>query len=42
MATQESLVTQCTNGGGQCDTRGYDPHHPERGYVLNASGHLAI
>jgi len=42
MPTQEALVTQCINGGGQCDTRGYDPHHPERGYVLNATGHLAI
>jgi hypothetical protein len=40
MPTEEALVTQCINGGGQCNTRGYDAHHPERGYVLDATGHL--
>lgn len=34
MPTQEALVTQCVNGGGQCDTRGYDQHKPQRGRVL--------
>jgi len=35
MPTQEALVTQCINGGGQCDDRGYDQHRPERGRVLD-------
>ena len=35
MPTQQALVTQCINGGGQCDARGYDQHHPERGRVLD-------
>ena len=34
-ATQAALVTQCINGGLQCDPRGYDQHHPERGRVLD-------
>ena len=35
---QERLVTQCINGGGQCDARGYDAHQPQRGRVLDATG----
>lgn len=35
---QEALVTQCINGGGQCDARGYDAHQPRRGRVLDAQG----
>jgi hypothetical protein len=34
MPTQESLVTQCVNGGGQCNALGYDQHLPGRGSVL--------
>ena len=36
MPVQEALVTQCVNGGGQCDARGYDQHKPGRGRVLDA------
>ncbi len=35
MTTEEALVTQCINGGGQCDARGYDQHKPGRRQVLN-------
>jgi hypothetical protein len=38
MPTQESLVTQCVNGGGQCDALGFDPHHASRGSVLQNIG----
>lgn len=41
MRTQEALVTQCINGGGQCDARGYDQHKPERGRVLGDDYRLA-
>ncbi len=37
---QEALVTQCINGGGQCDARGYDARQPQRGRVLDARGQL--
>jgi hypothetical protein len=40
MPTQEALVTQCINGGGQCDARGFDPHQPQRGSVLDAAYQL--
>ena len=40
MPTQEALVTQCINGGGQCNARGYDQHKPQRGSVLDAGYHL--
>jgi hypothetical protein len=40
MPTQEALVTQCINGGGQCDARGYDQHKPERGQVLDGTYRL--
>jgi hypothetical protein len=43
MPTQESLVTQCVNGGGQCDEYGFDQHFPSRGSVLqNISGKLYL
>lgn len=35
MPTEAALVTQCIDGGGQCDARGYDQHEPERGRVLD-------
>ena len=35
MPTQAALVTQCINGGGQCDARGYDQHKASRGRVLD-------
>ena len=38
MRTEEALVTQCINGGGQCDARGYDQHQPQRGRVLRDPG----
>ncbi len=34
-ATQAALVTHCIVGGLQCDARGYDQNHPERGAALN-------
>jgi hypothetical protein len=34
-ATQAALVTHCIDGGLQCDARGYDQNHPEKGAVLN-------
>ncbi|MFL6077984.1 MAG: DUF1996 domain-containing protein [Mycobacteriales bacterium] len=34
-ATQVALVNHCIVGGLQCDARGYDQNHPERGAVLN-------
>ena len=37
---QAALVTQCINGGGQCDARGYDARQPGRGRVLDAKGRL--
>ena len=37
---QQALVTQCINGGGQCDARGYDARQPQRGRVLDAKGRL--
>lgn len=40
MPTQEALVTQCVNGGGQCNARGYDQHHASRGSVLDANYQL--
>ncbi len=40
MPTQEALVTQCINGGGQCDARGFDQHRAGRGRVLDAQGRL--
>ena len=38
--TQAALVTQCVNGGGQCDAYGYDQHKPGRGRVLDDEGRL--
>ena len=40
MPTQAALVTQCINGGGQCDAHGYDQHKPGRGRVLGDDGRL--
>ena len=40
LPTEEALVTQCINGGGQCDARGFDQHKPERGTVLNTAYEL--
>jgi hypothetical protein len=40
LPTEEALVTQCINGGGQCDARGYDQHKADRGSVLDANYHL--
>jgi hypothetical protein len=34
-ATQAALVNHCIVGGLQCDARGYDQAHPERGAALN-------
>lgn len=33
--TLQAMVTHCINGGLQCDARGYDQEHPERGAALN-------
>lgn len=33
--TLAALVKQCINGGLQCNARGFDEFHPERGAVLN-------
>ncbi len=33
--TLAALVKQCINGGLQCNARGFDEFHPERGTVLN-------
>jgi hypothetical protein len=33
--TLAAMVAHCINGGLQCDARGYDQFHPERGAVLN-------
>ncbi|MFE0699767.1 DUF1996 domain-containing protein [Streptomyces sp. NPDC058872] len=38
--TLKALVDHCIVGGLQCDTRGYDQNHPERGAVLNADHRL--
>ncbi|GGY34028.1 DUF1996 domain-containing protein [Streptomyces tanashiensis] len=38
--TLKALVDHCIVGGLQCDTRGYDLYHPERGAVLNADHRL--
>ncbi|GAA3507075.1 DUF1996 domain-containing protein [Streptomyces showdoensis] len=38
--TLKALVDHCVVGGLQCDTRGYDQNHPERGAVLNADHRL--
>ncbi|MER7950539.1 DUF1996 domain-containing protein [Streptomyces sp. NPDC096079] len=38
--TLKALVDHCVVGGLQCDTRGYDLYHPERGAVLNADHRL--
>lgn len=35
--TLEALVTQCINGGLQCDPRGFDQYKPHRGAVLDAN-----
>jgi hypothetical protein len=40
MPTEEALVTQCINGGGQCDARGYDQHKSERAQVLDSKYEL--
>jgi hypothetical protein len=34
--TQAALVSHCIDGGLQCDARGYDQNHPEKGAVLNS------
>jgi hypothetical protein len=34
-ATLAALVRHCINGGLQCNPRGYDEFHPERGAALN-------
>lgn len=33
--TLSAMVEHCINGGLQCDPRGYDQYHPERGAVLD-------
>ncbi|MFL1430469.1 MULTISPECIES: DUF1996 domain-containing protein [unclassified Nocardiopsis] len=33
--TLAAMVDHCINGGLQCDARGYDQFHPERGAALN-------
>ncbi|MFI6033313.1 DUF1996 domain-containing protein [Streptomyces sp. NPDC051315] len=38
--TLKALVDHCIVGGFQCDARGYDLYHPERGAVLNADYRL--
>ncbi|MER5884061.1 DUF1996 domain-containing protein [Streptomyces sp. NPDC001941] len=38
--TQKALVDQCIVGGLQCNARGYDETHPERGAALNADYRL--
>ncbi len=38
--TLKALVDHCIVGGLQCDTRGYDLYHPERGAVLNEDHRL--
>ncbi|MDP9799458.1 hypothetical protein J2S43_007970 [Catenuloplanes nepalensis] len=38
--TLDALVKHCINGGLQCDPRGYDQFHPERGAALNAQYRL--
>lgn len=35
----QRLVTQCINGGAQCDADGYDRRKPERGRVLDPITH---
>ena len=39
-ATQAALVTHCIVGGLQCNARGYDEAHPERGAALGANYRL--
>ncbi len=39
-ATQQAMITQCINGGLQCDAHGYDETQPTRGRVLDAAGNL--
>jgi hypothetical protein len=34
-ATLDALVNHCIVGGLQCDARGFDQNHPDRGAVLN-------
>ncbi|MFD0313157.1 DUF1996 domain-containing protein [Streptomyces flavalbus] len=38
--TLKAMVDHCVVGGLQCDARGYDQNHPERGAVLNADYRL--
>jgi hypothetical protein len=38
--TLKALVEHCVVGGLQCDSRGYDQEHPERGAALNADHRL--
>ncbi|MFE0450634.1 DUF1996 domain-containing protein [Streptomyces sp. NPDC058914] len=38
--TLRAMVDHCVVGGLQCDTRGYDQNHPERGAVLNSDHRL--
>jgi hypothetical protein len=38
--TLAALVAHCVNGGLQCDARGYDQHHPDRGATLDAAYRL--
>ncbi|MGW2014664.1 DUF1996 domain-containing protein [Streptomyces sp. NPDC001927] len=38
--TLKALVDHCVVGGLQCDARGYDETHPERGAALNAEYRL--
>ncbi|MFJ2628626.1 DUF1996 domain-containing protein [Streptomyces sp. NPDC087532] len=38
--TLKALVDHCVVGGLQCNTRGYDENHPERGAVLDADHRL--
>jgi hypothetical protein len=40
VATQAAMVTHCVDGGLQCDARGYDQEHPEKGAVLDQNYQL--
>ncbi|MEV7970750.1 DUF1996 domain-containing protein [Sphaerisporangium sp. NPDC088356] len=40
MAILNALVTHCINGGLQCDPRGYDLYHPNRGAALTPNFEL--
>jgi len=39
-ATLNALVVHCIDGGLQCDGRGFDQNHPEKGAVLDQNYQL--